>query len=62
MSGTHKAGLLIRLRRCPCGRQHLRLVTVRMLYLMFVRLARVDGGAGIPDVQGGRESLGKSRC
>jgi hypothetical protein len=35
---------------------------VRMLYLMFVRLARVDGGAGIPDVQGGRESRGKSQC
>jgi hypothetical protein len=25
-------------------------------------LGRVDGGAGIPDVQGGRESRGKSRC
>ena len=47
-TGTYKAGLLIRLRRCPCGGQHLRLVTVRMLYLMFVRLARVDGEQGFP--------------
>ena len=47
-TGTYKAGLLIRLRRCPCGRQHLRLVTVRMLYLMFVRLAGWMARQGFP--------------
>jgi hypothetical protein len=31
-----------------CGRQHLRLVTVRVLYLMFVRLAGWMAGQGFP--------------
>jgi hypothetical protein len=47
-NGTYKAGLLICLRRCPCGRQHLRLVTVRVLYPMFVRLAGWMAGQGFP--------------
>jgi hypothetical protein len=38
-NGAQGADLWVRLRSCSWDRQHRRLVTVRMLYLVFVRLA-----------------------
>src|SRR5215470_6005387 len=38
-NGVEVAGLRVRLRQWSCGWQHRGLVMVRMLYLMFVRLA-----------------------
>jgi len=38
-NGAHRADLWVRLRSCSWDWQHRRLVTVRMLYLVFVRLA-----------------------